>query len=695
MLQARRRTDVLKQPYVVRKRHAGRAGSDVAKLPADKHDAFAQALTANTQSMRRFWRTLGDGEHGFSKEEASAIQRTLSVGAFVKNHVPLVEILLKGFDTGTYKALPDLARLDEADWVTLVEAGGPPPSIDAAGAATPAEVFARVVYARVTRAYPTAALSSRVTRGVVVAEAERAPLARFFVNNPALELFKHNLAVYLERRGTKKAFEGIDAKDRPGGGRASAGASSESCRVTPTVDAAQEAARSCGSTRPRRSRAWAASSSSSMATAGGHEQARSQSRVPGGSEQRYAGRAVARTRRFNRDAIGVWPNAIGQARRPRRCRSAKRSSATSRSERCSGPADYCDIDSLHLDPQSGRPMSATCCYGCAITSQGAPDGARQSSRRPQAGHPSAAAQLSEHGDSAPLYRPGERAAGRRDRATPPIPTSTINLALEADVREQDRDRVARQHLSTSTRPPTSRCSAAAYPHTLPYSAGLDELRTYLDQSKRGAVASCARRCCQSTRPPRRSTPPSQASASAWHRARKTQCATANFAHRARGVEHGRARERRSASVPAFTAAASISYETLLRAPARSGFVQGALGIRIQGVDDTCDTSVQALAPSPLDGGFLDRRAPLPAACGAAVGYAHVGARPPAARRRRVGNGTLDRRRAGRASSLSASSQDATAPLASTSSSRSTRTSTRARTAIRTARRRPRCTRGSS
>ena len=50
-----------------------------------KQQAFAQALATNTQSMRNFWRTLGDGQHGLTAAEASAIERTLSVGAFVKN----------------------------------------------------------------------------------------------------------------------------------------------------------------------------------------------------------------------------------------------------------------------------------------------------------------------------------------------------------------------------------------------------------------------------------------------------------------------------------------------------------------------------------------------------------------------------------------------------------------------------------
>src|SRR6185312_6454914 len=120
--------------------------------------------------------------------EASSIERTLSVGAFVKNHAPLVQLLMQRFSSGTYKQLSDLARLGQSDWIDLVNQVGAPTSIDAAGTASAAEVFARVVYTRVTRAFPTMALGSRVATGAFIPQAERAPLTQFMANNGALEL---------------------------------------------------------------------------------------------------------------------------------------------------------------------------------------------------------------------------------------------------------------------------------------------------------------------------------------------------------------------------------------------------------------------------------------------------------------------------------------------------------------------------
>jgi hypothetical protein len=57
-------------------------------------------------------------------------------------------------------------------------------------------------------------LSNRIMVSKFVAPAQQQPLARFFQNNPTLELLKDNLPAYLTQEG-EKAFAGIDAKDRP------------------------------------------------------------------------------------------------------------------------------------------------------------------------------------------------------------------------------------------------------------------------------------------------------------------------------------------------------------------------------------------------------------------------------------------------------------------------------------------------
>jgi hypothetical protein len=163
-LQKLRSSDLLNQPYTVGNTTLAQL-LDTAALPAGQQQAFARALTSSTQSMRNFWRTLGDGSHGLTAEEASTIERTLSLGAFVKNHVPLVQVLLQGFATGAYTSLPDLARITLPQWTQMVQETGAPQGVNPAGSSSAAEVFASVVYTRVTLAYPTAALASRITTG--------------------------------------------------------------------------------------------------------------------------------------------------------------------------------------------------------------------------------------------------------------------------------------------------------------------------------------------------------------------------------------------------------------------------------------------------------------------------------------------------------------------------------------------------
>ncbi len=305
-LQALHTTDLLNQPYLVGNTTLAQLLT-VAALPQAKQQTFAQALANNTQSIRNFWRILGDGQHGFTAAEASMIERTLSVGAFVKNFVPLVQNLVQGFTSGTYKTLPDLARLSLQDWVQLVTQTGPPPGIDAAGAAGPVQVFASVVYTRVTRAYPTAALSGRIATGTFVPPPQQKPLIQFFQNNPGLELIKDNIPTYLASQG-ENAFTGIN-KDDQAAVVANARSFQRVLRVAPDPDVTQNLlglgiksatqiaslgqqqfflkATAAGLTKPEVNKAFHAAA------------------------QRYAS-LVSLFTQFNKDSLGIWPQGMGQ-----------------------------------------------------------------------------------------------------------------------------------------------------------------------------------------------------------------------------------------------------------------------------------------------------------------------------------------------------------------------------------------------
>jgi fibronectin type 3 domain-containing protein len=305
-LQALRTTDLLNQPYQVGSATLSQL-LETAGLAAAKQQTFAQALATNTLTPRNFWRTLGDGTHGFTAAEASSIERTLSIGAFVKNYVPLIQTVLQGFTAGTYTTLPNLARLSLQAWVQLVNQTGAPPGIDGAGSATPAQVFASVVYTRITRAYPTAALSGRITTGKFIPPAQQTPLVQFFQNNPSLELLKESIPAYLAAQGSN-AFNGINPVDQAAV-VANVRVLQRILRVAPNTDVA-ETLLSLGINSATQIAVLGEQQFFLKATAAGMTKPDAV-KVYAAGAQRYAS-LVSLYLQLNNDALGILPGALGQ-----------------------------------------------------------------------------------------------------------------------------------------------------------------------------------------------------------------------------------------------------------------------------------------------------------------------------------------------------------------------------------------------
>ncbi len=584
-LQALRTDDVLAQPYLVGKATLGQL-LDVAQLPKDKQTALAGALVGNAQSMRNFWKTLGDGQHGFTPAEASAAQRTLELGAFVKNHLPLVQALDRRFATGTYTSLHDLARLSLKDWDQLVAEVGPPPNVDGAGAASPAEVYARVIYTRVTRAYPTTALVARVLEGPLVPEAQRAPTARFFANNPALELGKINLAAYLDQAG-EKAFAGIPLEDQPAV-VANAKQFQRVVRIQPDADVAHTLLE------------LGISSATQIATMGRQQffnqatgaglSPRQANRLFDLGAQRYAG-LVSHVMQYNLTVTGLWPAAIGR----KTDLDQPTADAIQRNQSLAtlfGSQDYCEVDSctsvlspaaylcdlllwLRNHPQFGPfPTALRALFD----------------RRPDIGH----LLLNCPNSETPLPYIDLVNELLEDAVSPPgVPVWKQTTRSAAELR------AAPEHVNAAA---YTVLAGASYPHTLPYDAPLDELRTDLQQSGVGLWQ------LRAAQLPLHSPSLAQQASVAAERfdidpheldlitsanfvpltvAWNTASPLADLAH-----------------VPAFMQAAAITYERLMELLDVVWARAGGAATALQGVDDTCDTSVQTL--TPLDAARLDR-----------------------------------------------------------------------------------------
>lgn len=582
-LQAHRTTDLLNQPYLVGKATLGQL-LEVAQIQPARQQAFAQALAQNTLSMRNFWRTLGDGQHGFTAAEASTIERTLSVGAFVKNHVPLVQVLLQGFASSTYQSLSDLARLGLSDWTRLVDQVGPPSSIDAAGTASPAEVFARVVYTRVTRAFPTVALASRVVGSKIVPPGEQTPLTQFFRNNSDLDLIRHNLAVYLDQQGDK-AFAGIAAGDRPQV-VANTRRMQRVLFVTPEVDTA-ETLLGLGLHSAAQITMMGRQQFFLNATSAGLTK-REANRVYDTAAQRYAG-VVSLFTQFNRDAIGLWPKAIGNVSDL----DQPIATAVQRDQSLAtlfGSQDYCATDSC-------TSILSPAAYLCDLLHWLAQrrTGARSAldvlnDHRPDIGN----LKLNCPNSETPMPYIDLVNEILADAISPPAdPNSTINPPWKQTSESKTAAdlRAAPEYFNEDA---YVLLFSADYPHTLPYSEGLDELRAYLQQSGIGLWQ--LRQALLALHNP---SVAEQAAVAAerFHIVPHDQdlITHADFIPRATAW-HTANPSVDVAPVPPFLHAAAITYEQLLEL-LQAGWVQGGLNIIIAGINDLCDTSQEALVPS--------------------------------------------------------------------------------------------------
>jgi hypothetical protein len=584
-LQKHRTTGILGQPYLAGKTTLSQILS-TARLSQSKQAVFAKALVTNTQSMRNFWKTLGDGKHGLTVAEASRVQRTLEVGAFVKNHVPLVTVLLDGFKTGTYKSLSDLARISLQDWIKMVDKVGAPANIDNAGAANPAEVFARVIYSRITRAYPTAALASRASTGSFIPPAEREPLNRFFQNNSTIELGKINLTTYLEQN-SDKAFTGIAKKDRPAV-IANAKSLQRVLRILPEVDTAQTLL-SLGFRSATQIASLGREQFFNKATSEGlskHEA----NKVFNISTQRYSG-LVSLVTQYNRDMVGIWPKAVGQISEL----DQPTADAIQRNQSLAtlfGSQDYCVVDSCTsvLSPAAylcdlflwlrNHPLTGTFPNALQVLFN----------RRPDLGH----LLLNCPNTETPLPYIDLVNELLEDAVSPPgVPVWKQTDRSAAELR------AAPEYVNSAA---YTVLAGASYPHTLPYDSPLDELRTYLQQSN---ISLWQLR--QALLPLHNPTLAQKASVAAERFGLDPHeldlITSPNFVPLATAWNTPTPATD-LAPVASFLQAASISYERLLELLDVVWVRGGGAATTLQSVNDNCDLSAMTL--SPLDDNRLDR-----------------------------------------------------------------------------------------
>ncbi len=664
-LQAYGKTSILSQPYLTGKTTLGQL-LDSSKLSKANQIAFANVLNSNTMSMKDLWATYGDGGHGFTSSEVSSVKLTLDIGAVVKNHVPLINILLQRFEKSDFSHLSDLARLDIEDWNELVNLSGVPEGIEDVSDDRQAGTFVQLVYSGITRAFPTAALSRRVIRGEIIPQSERDSLTQFFNNNKELELLKHNLTIYLEQEG-EKAFTGIDLKDRSG----VISVARQMQRVLFITSDVDDSAQLLG---------MGIHSASQIATMGRRQfsdrgaqsglTALKTDQIYNRANQRYA-ELIAQLSQFNRNINGIMPKAIGDGSRT----DLLISQAVSRDQSLSnlfGSQDYCETEfsTSILSPaaylcdllswlrqRAPDPKSAGTTLEISITDKqtsivvkngiGFPatpfyvslgfevlqvvvvSGSMSKTWEVLRGQLGTTAANASNGTAVTqsallvmLSRRPDISNLRLNSQNTEIPVPYIDL-----INEILSDAVIPTMKSIPVQNPvwkqTSGGMTAAdlravpeyfnqdafvtiynahYPHSLPYCEGLDELRTYLQQS---GIALWQLRKALIPLNDKSATQQLHVVAERFNMAPRTAelIITPGFNHES--IWNIPNPYEALAHVPAFLNSASITYDQLLEL-LDSGWVQGKSAISIQGVSDSCDTNCQRLSPSPLDKNFLDR-----------------------------------------------------------------------------------------
>lgn len=179
-------------------------------LSVSLKDANLQAAVLNTYLQNRssaeaFWEALAK-QPGFTSEVLASTQLGVQLGSLTQYHPPLVETLIAQQQQGKIHSLADLARLETADWVNLLNSKSPsgatigaPPGVPGANATETMQNYAEALSRRMEVAFPTVAVSARLAKSTLSGGAQ---VAAFLDANPDFDIARTNAVEYT---ATKKA----------------------------------------------------------------------------------------------------------------------------------------------------------------------------------------------------------------------------------------------------------------------------------------------------------------------------------------------------------------------------------------------------------------------------------------------------------------------------------------------------------
>lgn len=131
---------------------------------------FLNTFLANRTSGEAFWKALA-GQPGFTAETVASTQLAVQLASLTQYHTPLVQALMAQHQQGKIGSLADLARLQPADWVALINtksasgaAIGVPLGVPGSNADEMMRNYAEALSRRLETAFPTVAVSARLAK---------------------------------------------------------------------------------------------------------------------------------------------------------------------------------------------------------------------------------------------------------------------------------------------------------------------------------------------------------------------------------------------------------------------------------------------------------------------------------------------------------------------------------------------------
>ena len=178
---------------------------------------FMEAFTAHNGPMGSFWKKVEE-DRVLEPEVVKQVKLSFELGAFCRNHIPLVNELVQAFRRNEITTKRDLARYDRAAWRRLFRSKGTdgnaigvPANIDGDDEEARMEEYAAILERQYERAYPSTAFAAKLERAEQSPVRAKPDVVRFLNNNPGFHLDRFRVDQYLAQN--ENALQGIADKD--------------------------------------------------------------------------------------------------------------------------------------------------------------------------------------------------------------------------------------------------------------------------------------------------------------------------------------------------------------------------------------------------------------------------------------------------------------------------------------------------